>query len=585
MKLIGIKNFMKVSSLALSAGFVLSGCGGKDADPAAGGTNDVTLSGSLALTSKAFTAQSVGGKIFKPAAIALSDLTMACVTLSVPPIAGSGAIDSAGAFSVSMVGGSGKKFGCFILDSLSEVLGSLVFEDTAKKGIDGSSKKDTGIALTGGSTSLGAITLNLETGEAVVPVANITTKDTTTGASAVTDITGTWVFSNYADRPASYEGVCAQNDQDCDGPPEGWTAYLRMVTGVEPGTSRPAYGLMMWESLAAFQACGSNLGTTYAELAANGVDFTNSGTAEGDHTWATTVTIDNSSQTVTDGWKLSGATAQWTIQTGCDSFEFRGQRVWRCLAGGVYSFSLGGGCVDANDNPVMVNDWSNISTCTNYTPEAPFTDFSGNRCTGTANSVAVTCSHADAKSVNADGSTINNALNFDYSQVAQIAQGTSCSGISDPLAQAKCYSEYYWRKLGGGPNGGSSSACLKQIQTNWDASTVAEFITVDDKPNSLQIANFADVSGGTITVLDEKEDYRGVQAGNNWVNCKFKSKGVFSATVVSATELLGTYADQMALVDLDKPACVAFMKDQGAEENAAGGWQMAKQYMFTLDKQ
>jgi|GEM_PF-4580165 len=627
----------------------LSACGGSDSPVAldTGGLNDIEISGAFSTTSMS--------KKSDQKMAALGDLALVCATLTVPPQVGTGAVANDGTFSVTVTEAKGKKLSCYVAsaDNTDEVLAPLVFKDTTEKNINGEDKKENSRSI-GGKASLGDIALDLDAGSATVDVANIEDSAAVTevaGAGAW-DVTGTWEFSKVPANqlPKGFLPICEEDDNDCHGPGEGMRIFFQLVDGVKAtDATKPAYGMMMWEGrggssptagLDAYNACsggGANkrLGTSFASLISNGVDFTDNtaGVTEGAFSWSTSVTINDSdivsttgAQDLIDGWKIEYAKTRWSIQTGCSSFSFRGKNVWRCVddqgdgagANDVYSFGAGGGCTvtGSPSTPVFVSDWSNMKgdasgagfpTCGNLTPAAPFADFQGSSCAGYYDAdgfgsgdaaVAVTCTSANAFSHEANPAPedIDNDLHssFDWNNIEQIAAGTDCSAISaatdeGELAQLKCYSNaFYQARLDD-----EVALCVPRLRTNWAANDPDDFILGNmDKPSAQVFANFVSFDAdGVLTMFDESDDYQGVKSGeNDWTDCHVRSFGTISLAPqnkngTSVTQVRAGYTDSQVLVDNNKPACVGYFKDQEGTQNSVGAWTNIANFMFGMTKQ
>ncbi|RZA22823.1 MAG: hypothetical protein EOP10_14405 [Proteobacteria bacterium] len=281
--------------LSLGLGLALSTACSKKSKSSSTETveTQIKLSGQLALTGS-----SAGLRLTDPA---LTDLSVYCVTFTLPPVAGTGAIASDGKFEVTL-DATGVSVGCFILDAEKTVLGTMVFKDEAKKDLNGAASADDRFALEGGASNLGQITLNLSTGKAEVDVAKIVGKVKNTAAAVVGafDFTGSYEFDEAGvPAPSGYQNLCTRaeaeaeeetmkdshGDRKCDGPSVGFPIYMKRINGVVPGTTTPAYAMSFWASKEYDAICGNKLGVSYADGIKNGIDATNSGVAEGEFTW------------------------------------------------------------------------------------------------------------------------------------------------------------------------------------------------------------------------------------------------------------------------------------------------------------
>lgn len=584
--------------LATAAIAGLSACGSSSSDGGSSSDSDITIAGTLAVSS--FKTMSMGDG-FKPSDVELSDYKMSCVTFAVPPTAASGSISSDGSFSVTLADALDAKFGCFIVDSDDAVIATMVFEDQDSTDMSGNTQQDTSTSL-GGNAKLGTITLDLASGKATVDTSSI---EVTKKEGAKTDtekasgegywnITGTWKFASMGkDLPDGYSDVCPAETgggggggggggDDCNGPRANETVFFKQVDGKRykngAATDKPAHGMMIWSSKDAFEACGSTLGTTVADLQANGVDFTEAVTAqvnEGDFTWASHLV---GSDTLVDGWKSSSATTNFNMQVGCDNYSYQNDMGWRChdTVNNTYELGFGGGCYNVSTNePVRIDDWSSISWGSNTSVTPKHTGFSANEQAGTYNGDAIKCRFESGRSTSATFATINNALTFDHSNVATIAQGTLCSHSSfnsHPLDRLKCYADYYFQHQH------DADGCLPDIRTNYSATDADHFVNVSHQTKDMYAGNFYDIDvNGVGSFHDEHEDYRGVQAGSsNWVNCRVREG--FTITVTpknkkgeTATQAIVEFASESALLDVDNKACVAwFVDEMGATKKSLG---------------
>ncbi len=112
-----------------------------------------------------------------------------CVTFGSPPVAASGTADSSGNVSVTFAA-QGVAFGCFVQDAAGSTVATLSFQAASTAGT----------ALTvSSSTSLGNITVDLNSGLASASVSTGTVATTPPGSSCPM---GTWVFQTGTSEPA-----------------------------------------------------------------------------------------------------------------------------------------------------------------------------------------------------------------------------------------------------------------------------------------------------------------------------------------------------------------------------------------------
>ncbi len=177
------------------------------------------------------------------APLALTDLTLFCVTFADPPTSASSAIGADGGFSLS-IAAAGLPFGCFVVDEATgEQVATLVFRSG---GTDA-----TQVQGTNGTLDLGTVSLDLGTGEAVVDASGLGGKTTCeAGVTNPVDFTGTWRLTCTPGPPGSGYGCPPPG---APGAPQGF--YLHRVPGTD-ASGTPIYWLGMWDSIDAFKACG-----------------------------------------------------------------------------------------------------------------------------------------------------------------------------------------------------------------------------------------------------------------------------------------------------------------------------------------
>ena len=558
-------------------------CGKKSTDKAAAAEKSIKLTGTLALEGQATTL----GLLANPA---LTDLSMYCVSLSVPPVAGTGAIDADGKFTVTL-DTSGVSVGCFILDAAKAILGTMVFEDSAKKDLNGAAKASDKFALDGGESNLGAIKLNLSTGKAVVDVAKIVgkAKDTTAALTGAYDFTGNYKFeASGQDAPAGYSNLCTRAEEEashgpnsetaagakkCDGPSLDMPIYMKRISGVASGTTTPRYAMAFWASKTADVACGSKLGVTFADAKTHGIDLSASGVGEGEFTWAAGFV---------DGWKdTANATVSFPLmrQERVDNFKgYPGNKQYfkqyhsfvcgtnGCQDGAVtvatgFMFNADtneAGCKNAAGKSIMLNDWNNMK-CTN---SLVGDGLRKNVCTKTYLNEEVTCTNIGGTFTTA-GVELNNAsvrypADFDVLATA----GQKCSAIVTTgevgeLPQLRCYAEA--RHNAGGGESRDDSSCTRDVRTNWNAKTAAEFVSVGkSKPKAQFVFELLDYDTATSASLrGEERDYRGTRVGDSFTDCEIVNVFSFSMKKIdNSKDLLGEMIQTDTNVST-KPACIA----------------------------
>jgi hypothetical protein len=605
-------NFSK-GLIGISLGLLLfAGCSKKSSkSPNMVDSSSILLSGTLAIegdTSSLRLADTV-----------ITDLSVYCVTFTLPPVAGTGSVAADGKFALTL-NAAGASVGCFILDSTKAILGTMVFEDSAKKDLNGEAKSADRFALEGGASNLGAISFNLSTGKAKVDVAKIVgkVKDTTVALGDAYDFSGNYVFEASGQTPPEgYANLCTPEEQEashgdknspqgkrCDGPSLNMPIYFKRLSGVVPGTTKPIYGMSLWASKSLDTLCGNKLGISYADGIAHGIDLTKSGVEEGDFIW---------DPTLGDGWKSPTARAKNTLlkQETVDNFKgfpgtkqfFRQYHTFTCNPGspcseGAVTTASGfqfnantkeTGCRNvATGKSVQVNEWSNMQCET--------TQLNGglnkNTCKKIYEGAEVACVNIGGTFL-ANETPIANAITRfpeDYVVLAkgaycdynndniidgnewpmwnnneqscnngvQIKEGELCSGIDvnaegGPLAQLRCYAE-------GRPRGGEGDfdSCQRDVRTNWNAKTAAEFVQGKSQPKgqfAFELFDYDSPTSGSLR--GEERDYRGIQVGDNFTDCEIVN--VFSLSIKKidgSNDLYGEMIQNETNVS-PKPACIA----------------------------
>jgi len=581
---------IKSASLTCLSLSFLTACGGvgSSSGSSSGGSSALNVSGTLSVaTASQKIAQAIPEDRLATLTADLSQYKVVCATNSVPVKHGTGTVNSDGTFSVNIDGAAGEPMSCFMVDSSDTKVADFLISDSSNKDLNGNSQVSSSAAFKS-DASLGSVSLDLNAGEVTVPASHIsdsldTTKPTT---GSVFDPTGAWTIGSVDFTvPAGVKSPCASNanHDSCHGPTAGQEIYLKRWKGSKVSDSTDVYGLQVWEGLSKFQACGSKIGLTTTAKNQIGVDFSANGTtADSTFTFPNSVTFTDqilsasSTPTLTDGWKMSTAKTQWSMNSKCGPQDITlgttaYSNAWVCGPdnGSRYQVSLGGGCVDSANKPVQVNNWSGMSC------GSPTIDTAGIRnqtCTGTASvngqSTTVTCTNKWAITDSSYVAITNPATNFAWNDLTQIASGTLCSAMpttteQDKISQLQCYAQYY-------QNSGirDANACLPKVDMDWSAKLASRFTMVDDiRPEGLvffeQYKAFPDGSGGSL--LTRQEHFDGVSLdGTSWVNCRVIETGGLTIKKVSDSKLLVSYQSSTITTSLTKPACLA--KFNGARE-------------------
>jgi hypothetical protein len=618
--------FTKV--VGVSACLTMAFSCGKKSDSDSAATQEegssIVISGQLALSGEAVDLRLLG------ATPSVDDLSIYCVTFTIPPVAGTGDVNDDGSFSLTM-DAYNVSVGCFI-NNQDEVLGTIVFKDPSKSSLNGSAKSADRLAF-GGDANLGAITLDLTTGRAEVDISKIavTLKNTAAVAESGYDFTGSYkAASPGIDLPKGYSGICTDgDDKDCRGPRDGELLWLKRVNGTSTADGSPVYGAMIWSSEEKFKTCGSKLGMSYDDAKTIGVDLSGSGIAEGAFTWTAGFT---------DGWKYEeGARARHSLMNmeNVDNFNgyagtkqyFKQYRScpsnepcdWNNIEPTVatgfsfYANTNETGCRDAAGKPTQLNDWSNM-TCEHTALTGGLQKQS---CSKEVNGSKVTCVHisgqylsngtvlenawtqfpADfdvyANGAYCDNSTTGTVGVFDgdewpmYDERGNVScptnttlkEGDLCKDISTTtdagkLAQLRCYAD----DMNTRRDNGEETQCLRRVETNWSAKTPDEFLLGANGParaDGMHIFELFEYTSPTSGSIRGEETYfAGIRVGDSWTDCEVRESFSLSLRKYEDSddllvEMISSEANMSA-----KPACIA---EFGAGKTAKFMFKMIKQ--------
>lgn len=562
---------------------VLNGCSSGSSDSASTASTAIVVSGTLSAASTALgmnSLQSLSSSGDSENALGVSDYTAVCATTAAPILSGTGAVGADGKFSVSIDGAAGQPMACYLVDAAGDKAADFLVEDSGSKDLNGKSEKVTTITPNS-NVNMDTVVLDPDKGEVTVPKSAISSALSTTVASSVFDPSGSWTIGPVDfTLPSGVKAPCTAAQQaahTCNGPPEGQAIYMKMWAGTKTSDSSAIYGLQLWQAESAYTSCGSRIGLSSSQKTQIGVNFSANGTADQEFSFPTSVTFTDqilsasSSPTLTDNWKMSTAKTQYSFSPDCGPVNVTiGSKTyanaWRCGpdAGNsnTYQIGLGGGCtVNSTGKPAQINNWSGL------TPGSLTTDgdgiksitYTGNATVNSA-TVAVTCTNKWAI-VNASN-VVQPSGTFNFGALTQIASGTFCSAIptgtaAGEMAQLRCYADYYYRS-GLAESGGN---CMPRVDMDWSASTAADFVKKDFRPEGLiffeQYKPFPDGSGGSMTT--RQEHYQGVQVagGDSWVNCNVIDTGSLNIKKISDTKLLATYQSSLVTSSTAKPICMA----------------------------
>ncbi|MGK5082989.1 hypothetical protein WDW37_06760, partial [Bdellovibrionota bacterium FG-1] len=284
----------------------------------------------------------------------------------------------------------------------------------------------------------------------------------------------------------------------------------------------------------------------------------------GEFTYATTATTNaGATVTLTDGWKIDGSTSQYTMND-CGPFSEGTTHGWECTdASGAKQRNRGGGCYLQGTTTAVQPDrdasWSGMECDQSTTSDG----YNKSICTGSmaVSSVAtnVTCKN-ESKIIKADG-TAGTFSDFSWNTIAvKIEQGALCSSSTDALVGLQCFAQAYYQSS-------LTGSCLKNISTNWTATTAADFLTVrgpkDQIVRALGTVGLNSKGKPAIAGLSVQQEYRGVQQISSrgqmtYTPCRVENT---EKLAISVTDVVGvlTATYESSTVNLDKtvPACQA----------------------------
>lgn len=571
----------------------------------------IAITGKLAITGTA-------SSLNFDAGTDLTSLSVYCVTFSNPPVAGTGTVAADGSFSLSLAAAQ-QAVGCFILKGEDQV-GTIVFKNPSKKSLSGSSKTEQRQAF-GGDTNLGTVSLNLTTGQAEVDVTQIQTKlkDTTSAnaAEVAHDFSGSYTLQPVPfTLPKGYMTTCSQGTQDCKGPQAGQGIWLKRVNGKYVADGKPAYGIMIWQSEAAFKACGSRLGISFDEARTKGgVDLSGSGLTEGPFQWA--------SDWGAEGWGDPTATLSWP-QMKMEKATvggYIGQKQWfkqarlrtcsgsTCTTGtadtSITGFSFNAqsdetGC-KKDGQPYQLNDWKDMKC----EFQALGSGLNKNTCTKTVSGSTVTCVHiggmfrTDGSALQGSsgswyevqfpqdyvvygtGASCSDGGNPQWSQNgmfcannATLTPGTKCSEMapgdtstSAQLARYRCYAENYWQRA---EKAASQGKCVRELKADWMAETPETFVLKNGPVRAsgqFIFEGFEYDSANSGSFRSQEKNFEGIQVGNNWDSCEVLTATTFSMRKAPDSANLVVEMIQESRNISMKPACVAYYKEKGGNAN------------------
>ncbi len=601
--------------LLLGAAMVrCTGAGGTDA---LSGASDLTISGTLGSSF----VSSVSGKPsddVRVNAITLADLEIYAIAFTTPPAIGQANVNADGSFTVSLAGAKGSQVMAVFRNKTSLVsVGTVKFQDNSKKDMDGNTQKSESITLAD-NVNLGAIAINAD-GEVVVDVDTISSAVSTTPppVSAALDLSGNWTITPFEGTlPTGYVSACPVGtpDNQCHGPKENENVFLIGLKGVELDaqgneTTTPVYGLSFWKDSATVNACGNVIGFTDADSRTNAkialtmpVNYMDGATQRsvgfGDAFTFTTPTGFGGDTCGTNvvgscnlAWMKTAAKAKHDMWS-CDRISVEGKTASVCKmvkasSPDVYSAHIeGGGCVDANNKPVMISNWGSLTpagSCTENTTGVP-AGFKSWTCPYTLNSAAISCTNTHGNFSGFDGSALSGALtNQDMTgynpEGNVVANTTYCKDIVNNMTRYRCYAESYWDSKV------DEAGCFKRYHFNWGATSIANFVVAEgrNKPDGNHMTERVIYSpDGTSGVVSGKEtEHVSVKgAENSETICETERSQILSFKKVSDVKVLVDMKTKTRLVNSSNATCAAAAANTACE---TGGGENCEVYYRLKD--
>jgi hypothetical protein len=529
--------------------------------------------------------------------------TITCITASNPPTKVSGTVSSTGAFKIDLSSVLNQPLTCSVLDASDAILGTFLFQNSSKKGFGGGTQQVDTISLSAG-VDVGTVSISGSQIAVDAGALGLSTTGAAVTAATAFDPTGVWTVSNVDFTMApGYSNLCTAGDNTCHGPTAGDSIYVRRVVGksfTPDSTCQAAvadnsysggtcggttgtddnFAFSIWMSKTTFLSCGDSttgaIGFTESQAKAYGnIDLSSdTSTLHQAFAWSTT---GPSASTITDGWQSSAATANWDIKD-CNPVTIDGKTVYKCLDGsGHFSLSYGGGCTDASGSNVQPDSWNHVDfaggSCTQSNTTLGSYTLSENACT-----VTYTPTSGSPQTLHCGGAfgTFNVAGNSVYvgsvTPTSVVSSGAACSSIvvggndSKALNKLQCYANYFNNTLQNAARS-TPTYCLRDLRTNWGATTSADFITSDGpgRPVNQALTEKVTYLSENVAALTQMQDqYRGIQVtgknGDSWMPCHTKEKNSITMTKVDSTHLLVKFITETHLAD-SSTACQAAASD------------------------
>lgn len=641
------------SGVTIAALAACSGGGGSSSSPSTSST--VSVSGSLTQLSAAGAMNAVE-KYVNSFDTANTKISLDCGT------AGKFEADvnaTNGKFSASGVPKDTPCTFSFVNSSSGVVKCQVSFKDTSSYDLN-NNPMTTSTATVTSNVELGAITCDTD-GNIEITSSSVSNMS----SSAVVDKNKAFDFTGTYSA-AAYDGTLPSGAQtieacvsDCHGPGVGDSISLVRFHGQkftpDSGNCTPAmnvscpvgdgtvdatadgFGMSIWggDYAHGIGACGGKTGFTadearaYARLSLDSTPPSLEGHALSyDHYAWSTPTGFGTDSGWTAPWMYGGAQSKWDVQdcmpvsipaTSGGSYKAG----YACFAQtqnmsgatGVYVWNVGmansGGCVDGNNNPIMVSNWANLTGSCSSQASSFNSNLMTNSCTyhgapvSGQTAIDFTCSFTGGpfKDIsNATGSSNNNGPDFSrpYTMPANTWQGQSATilakdatcgsasvghdeatllsaaGGAASAAQAKaakelmvryqCYANAYWEHR---QSGAGSTTCARDYNFNWSTNNPAQFVTGDDRSMKPQAAFITDrvfysPDGQWAFLKNVQMRFQNIPTANGSTLCPMNEKVELKFKRINDNKLLVDFTQVVVMAD-KSPTC------QGAVAAALAG--------------
>ncbi|WP_374030131.1 hypothetical protein [Bdellovibrio bacteriovorus] len=563
--------FKKMVALSLPA-FITACSGGGGADLTSNSLNISGILGGASLQSLSKVSAKAGDDVSSQEAVSVSDLEVYAEAFTADGMkSATASIGADGSFTISIPGAKGAPVTAIFRDKNTEAeIGVLVFEDSAKKDLNGNNSQSSSVVLED-SVALGSISLSSD-GKVKVPVAQVADKlgsasDVSSGSAF--DPTGTWYMKPFTGTLATgYQTVTA----DCShGPCVNFPVTFVRYAGKEftptsncsvtngslsgacassDGTigSADRYALSIWggDFSQSIGACGSKAGFSADEARAFGrihipslPTVSGNSITFGDYIFTKTG-FGGDAAPFNQDWMKTGAQSNHPVHDcrpmtinslyrgwACKSKVMSGQ--WPGTPTGQTKWMVnveGGGCF-SNGKPVNVTNWGNIggsASCSQSSATGTYgAGFATNNCTYTnadhdndSNTAAITFTCGGTHGFFDDnGGAPNMAAPATMNQgeyLGQpeelVAQGQACSSIGDATDSAKLAAYRCYAESYWSNQAGAGS-CSREFRFNWAATTSAEFVVQDyrGKPKNAFVTNILNYAAdGQSATLEDEQE-------------------------------------------------------------------------------